>query len=352
MTVVYDPVALIQKNFDDWGSPYPELDIFATERAEEIVHLFDAFCHEHLGGRLAGSLFYGSSIGSTLGARLEDGRLVVIKARPPATANPDLKHDGDSLGIICRVMAWLHAGGYPCPEVLLGPTPLGNGLATVEAYRPGGERGDGFRPGCRRIIAQGLADLIVRLRDFPGEVARLQPVPSGSRLFPQPHSKIFDFERTTAGAEWIDDFARRARRVERHPEGPVLGHGDWRVEHLRFRDETIVATYDWDSLATRPETALVGMAAHGFTADWSLPGVRRIPGGDDIRAFVADYERARGRSFAKAERRAVFSSCLYSIAYGARCAHALHPDTTEWAPDSWPYLLRTEGEALLADATD
>jgi hypothetical protein len=35
---------------------------------------------------------------------------------------------------------------------------------------------------------------------------------------------------------------------------------------------------------------------------------------------------------------ASFASCVFWIVYGARCAHS-------------PYLLRTEGESLLAEAT-
>lgn len=162
---------------------------------------------------------------------------------------------------------------------------------------------------------------------------------------------MFDFEKTAEGAKWIDAFAERARQADAHEGRPVLGHADWRVEHLRFQAGKIVATYDWDSLALRTETELVGLSAHGFNADWSLDGVRRIPSAGDIRAFVADYETARGRRFAKRERRSLFARCVYFIAYGARCAHSLEPSKTDWEENSWPYLLRTEGEALLREAT-
>jgi len=169
-------------------------------------------------------------------------------------------------------------------------------------------------------------------------------------LYAQPHSKLFDFQKTADGAEWIDAFAERARQAEAQEDKPVLGHADWRVEHLRFQDGRIVATYDWDSLAFCPETEWVGISAHGFTADWTLEGVRRIPTADDIRAYVADYEDARGQSFSKRERRSLFATCVYCIAYGARCEHSLHPEKVEWQENSWPYLLRKEGEALLRES--
>jgi hypothetical protein len=75
----------------------------------------------------------------------------------------------------------------------------------------------------------------------------------GDLLYPQPHSKIFDFKKNVAGAPWIDEFARHARQAQAQAcsDKPVLGHADWRVEHLRFQNGMIVATYDWDSLAFR-----------------------------------------------------------------------------------------------------
>lgn len=349
MTPLYDPVVLIQQNLDTWGTPYVELDIFATDQAVQIVDIIDTFCSTHLGTRLAGYLFYGASVGSTHGVRLVDGREIVIKARPPAQVNPNLKHERQNLETICQVMKWLRTRDYPCPPVLLGPTPIGEGLATVEEYFAPGEYGDAFVPTCRKTIASGFAELIALLRPYDGEVRSLRHFQRGAGLYPQPHGKIFNFATTSAGAEWIDDFAYRARQAEKHDGERVLGHADWKVEHLRFQDGRIVAVYDWDSVAFRRETELVGGSAHGFTADWTRENVRRIPTAEDIHAYIADYEHARGRFFTKRERRSVFAACVYWIAYGARCTHSLSPSTTEWEEDTWPYLLRTEGEALLAE---
>lgn len=60
--------------------------------------------------------------------------------------------------------------------------------------------------------------------------------------------------------------------------------------------------------------------------------------------------QARGREFAKRERRSLLAHCVYIIAYGARCTHSLEPSKTDWEENSWPYLLRSEGEALLREA--
>jgi hypothetical protein len=350
VSIVHDPVELIRNSLAAWDTAFVELDVFGTDRPTEIVRLVDAFCRRHLGSSLAASLFYTASVGSTHGVRLANGREVVIKARPPASTNPDHSHGPRGLAAVCRVMVWLRARGYPCPPVILGPTPLAHGVATVEEFFECGEHGDAFRPACRKTIAGGLAELVELLRSCGAESAGLRHFQRPAGLYPQPHGRIFDFDATAAGAAWIDEFAKRARRVETRGSPAVLGHGDWRVEHLRFLEGTIVATYDWDSLVFRAETELVGGSAHGFTADWSLPGARRIPGADDIRAYVADYEERRGQSFSRRERRSILASCVYSIAYGARCQHSLAPAKVEWEPDTFPYLLRTAGEALLAEA--
>jgi hypothetical protein len=55
----------------------------------------------------------------------------------------------------------------------------------------------------------------------------------------------------------------------------------------------------------------------------------------------------RGQPFSNRERRSLFAHCVYFIAYGARCSHSLTPQKVEWEPDTWPYLLRDDGEALL-----
>jgi hypothetical protein len=351
MKHLHNPLEILQKEIQTWESPFVELDCFGTARAERIAEMMDAFCRVHLGSGFRGYLFYGSSIGSTHGVRLEDGQELVIKVRPPPETNPYLSLDRTSLESICRVMKWLADRGYPCPKPILGPTPLAKGMATVEEFLNPGQRGNGFEPECRKTIAAGLAELVELLRSFEGEVACLKHFQRSESLYPQPHSKLFDFEKTAKGAEWIDAFAERARQAEAHEAKPVLGHADWRVEHLRFQDGKIVATYDWDSLAFCPETELVAISAHAFTADWTLKGVRRIPTVDDIRSYVANYEEAGGGPFSKRERKSLFATCVYCIAYGARCAHSLQPDKRDWEENTWPDLLRTDGEALLREAT-
>ncbi|MGH7769225.1 MAG: phosphotransferase, partial [Candidatus Binatia bacterium] len=262
MKSLHDPVEIIQKDIASWETPFVEIDCFGTADAARIAAAMNEFCRIHLGSKISGYLFYGSSMGSTHGLRLQVGRDIVIKVRPPAGTNPYFSQDRASLENIFRVMHWLSDRGYPCPKPVLGPTPLGMGFATVEGLLDAGRRGNGFDSACRKLIATGLAELMDLLESFEGEVSDLYGFWKSASLYPQPHSKLFDFKNTAAGAEWIDTFAKRARAAEAHEGAPVLGHADWKVEHLRFDDGRIVATYDWDSLAIRPETELVGISAH------------------------------------------------------------------------------------------
>ncbi len=131
---IADPVEVVRANLAEWDVPHVEKAIFETTEPDAIVTVVDRFCRQHLGSRIAGYIFQTTSIGSTHGIRLEDGRHVVLKARSPLIDNPHLHMDAQTLATVVRVMGWLHQQGYPCPEPLAGPLPLGRGLATVERY--------------------------------------------------------------------------------------------------------------------------------------------------------------------------------------------------------------------------
>jgi hypothetical protein len=145
----------------------------------------------------------------------------------------------------------------------------------------------------------------------------------------------------------MDALAVRAREVRHRARGDrVVGHFDWRVEHARFEAGRLVTTYDWDSLHAELEPVLVGAAAHAFTADWQRGGFLSVPSLDEMRAFAEDYERTRGKPFDAAERSTLAASLVYSLAYTARCNHALQP-TEEGGPGDFRPLLRAHGETLL-----
>ena len=74
------------------------------------------------------------------------------------------------------------------------------------------------------------------------------------------------------------------------------------MQNLAFAGTEIVGIYDWDSLALAPEAVVVGTNAAQFTADWSLTEPDPLPTVDEMRSFVADYERVRQVRFSARER--------------------------------------------------
>ena len=340
------PVEAIHVCLSDWETPFPELDVFGTDVPAEIAALIQAFARSELGSDVAGYVFCRSSVGSTHGVVLDDGRQVVIKARPPAKTNPDLALGEAALAEIVHVQRFLHDHGYPCPRPIRGPSKLGRGLATVETYLTAGTPRNAHQPQVRRLIVDSLLEHTQILVPLTNKVSAKHFAPPIDRLFPQPHSRLFAPENTGDAANWVLEMGRRARSAgEAVASDPTLGHHDLRAEHVRFEGDTIVATYDWDSLARRPEAQLVGTNAHGFTADWSQEGLRRVPTYDDIVGFIDDYEAARGRPFNPDERRATKAWAVYWIAYGAWIS--IQPGENDWPEDSWPALLENAGERLL-----
>jgi hypothetical protein len=294
-----------------------ERDVFATNDARRIAAQVDRFCRERLGAGVERCDFFASSVGSVHGLRLANGRQVVVKAY---RRDVDTTH----LTAMQRVQARLATDGFPAPCPIVSPTPLARGIAIVETLLDRGEWADAHEPVVRRAVAAGLAQLLRCARPLTGVpgLASWRDVYDG--LWRQPHDRRFDFPGTAHGAESIDRLAAAARRrLDEDDAGDhVIGHGDWRVEHLRFADGELSAVYDWDSLSVGPEPVFAGAAAHAFTADWSIEGHACIPTVDESLAFLDDYEAARGAPFTERERRLAHAGLVATMAYSARCGHS------------------------------
>jgi hypothetical protein len=274
----------------------------------------DALCEAELGAPVARRLFEAESVARVRGVELADGRAVVVKL---------LRDEAAYLAAVQDVQRALAADGYPAPRPLFGPRVIDGRLAVAEELLGGGERPDGHDPVVRARMAAELFRLVDACRSFAGrsELQRAFFTPAPGALWPVPHDVRFDFIGTAHGAEWIDE--RAAAVVAAREAGErVLGHADWRAEHLRFAGARLVAVYDWQSLSVLAEPALAGYAAHAFTADWSASPRPAVPSPEEALAFVADYERARGVSFSTAERSSAHAALVYSAAYGARCEHS------------------------------
>jgi len=227
-----------------------------------------------------------------------------------------------------------------------GPAPLGPGLAVVETMLDVGVVPDATQPGLRRVLAAGFHRLLTLTGEGTDEPALRRPVVprSDDRVFPRPHSPVFDFAATTAGAEWIEELAARAAAVvARDAMGPrVLTHVDFRAEHVRVDGNDLVAVFDWDSLRVDHEAVAVGQVAHAFTIDWSEP-VAHVPTVAEATAFIEDYERVRGLPFDDQEWRVARASWVYVTAYAARCEHALLGGDVEPVPEAFRDRLAAHG---------
>ncbi|MDQ6779335.1 MAG: phosphotransferase [Actinomycetota bacterium] len=290
--------------------------MFETVEPEAIAEALDAFSRAHLGAAVSCYKFFATSVGSVHGVLLEDGRRVVIKVARADT-------DRDHLLAVQGVQAHLVAAGFPSPRPLVAPTPLAHGVAVVESLLDDGSWGNAHDPAVRGEMASALAKLIELCRPR-AQLEGLRTTREGAkRLWREPHDRRFDFPGTAHGAEWIDRLARAAsEQLDGLALGPaVVGHCDYRTEHLRFSDGRVSAVYDWDSLCAGPEPVIVGQAAHAFTADWSRDGWH-LPTLDESFAFISDYETARGAPFTREERQGASAAMIAAVSYSARCEHS------------------------------
>jgi hypothetical protein len=312
---------------EGWPGPWTEDDLFGTHEPEAVGAAFEAFCAAELGSPIADAFFYEASIGCVAGAMLEDGRRVVVKAH-------SLGDSPEYLEAAARVQATLVERGFPAPAVLLGPRPLGRTLASVEELVDEGDYRDAHEAPIRAALAVALARLVTLAADVAGVGLAREPemlAPDG--LWPRPHHRMFDFDATRVGTEWIDELAARARERLGSAGEPVIGHLDWTVKQCRFVGDELRVVYDWDSLGLVPEPELVGNAAAHFTTTWRLD-VPLIPSPEEARAFVAEYEEARGREFDREERARLGAQAVYALAYGARCEACSEPAARTFAAGS------------------
>jgi Ser/Thr protein kinase RdoA (MazF antagonist) len=319
-----------------------EKRLLGTADPAEIEGALAALCAPL--GEVRDGLFYEAGVGLVVGLRLVDDGSVVVKLHWWNASR-------ERLTACLAVQAHLRDAGVPAPRPLLPVAAIGPGFATVEDLRAG-DTVDGRRADIRTAMATELHRLIEATRSLPCPDA-LEPVwcpPSADApLWPAPHDTRFDFPASAGGAEWIDDLGRRAfERLRRADPLPlVVGHTDWRVQNMAFDGERIVAIYDWDSVAVAAEPVFVGNAAAVFPTDWRIPHPDPPPTTDEMRAFVADYETARGHAFSPAEREVLDAANLAGLAYSARCQHSdivLRPEMGDSSKIGWPRLLRERGE--------
>jgi len=344
MDITQTIAVAIEQRTAGWDDLTVERSVFGTTDSIRIAKAVLDFVGAWLGTSVTNCLFYESGMGCVFGLTLDDGRDIVLKGQPPSLRL-------DRLEAAQRVQAHLADHGFPAPRPILRPAAFAHGYATAEEWRERGEYRNPHQPAVRIALARLLAD-IARLGDEVESLGLRRTwlgKHEGGTLWGRPHSSLFDFEATTAGAEWIDALAAQAQPLLWAPTGnDAVGHADWQAKHVRFDGNEPNAVYDWDSLVYDTEAIIVGSAAHSFTMHSPLCPLPIAPSLEEARAFVAAYEEARGRQFAGEERRTLASALTYSMAYTSRCEHSRDPHADPLPSGSYRAALSAGGEAWLA----
>ena len=243
-----------------------------------------AWCVEHLAAVPVRRLFSSDKISRVAGVRLDDGRDVVIKVR---AVSPRI-----ATCAALQQRAWER--GFPCPQVLAGPAPFGDAVATAESYVPGG--GPQRARDAATLYAHGLARLVSLFspEEVPGT---LDPAPywmdwahDGAATWPpDPDVEL----NRMAGPDWLERAGARARERLVAAGGlmQVVGHGDWEEQNLRWQGRDLHVVHDWDSLVRCPEAELAGMSALMFPSSGPRNEAASI---DQSAEFLAAYQEARG----------------------------------------------------------
>lgn len=224
------------------------------------------------------------------------------------------------------VQMHLWTAGYPCPQPLAGPAPLGALVATAETLVDGGvelER----TPAAARLYAEALSWL-VRLAPRVSALPTLAPPPAWvwwdhdrPGTWPEPDDIDADLN-SRPGPAWVEEVGHRARNRLRQFDGAVLvSHCDWWSQNVRWVDDRLHVVHDWDSVAVRSEAVIAGVAAAVFCTT-GTPGT--APSIDETDAFLRTYERARGRRWSAEEREVCWAAGLWSRAFDARKAAELN----------------------------
>ncbi len=341
---------VIASRLAEWGFDDLPLEraLFGRADPANLAAAVDRHCRELLGTGIARYEFFESSSGSVHGVTLTDGRGVVVKGHRPGVTRRYLE-------VVRAVQRDLARIGFPAPQPLAGPVPIGEGHLTIDEMLRCGEHADGHDPAIRAALAQGLAQFVEDTRnhrDAFRAVSHPMKVADGE-IYPPPHSARFDFAATRVGAEWIDALATRAYAALRaRPDGEwVVVHGDWRIENVCVGDGTLRAVYDWDSVQCQREPIAVASAVTTFSVDFTRPAGEWFPAPREMLAFVDDYEAARDRPFTAGERRLLAVSMVASLAYGARCEHADREQPPR-GDDCQRALLARLGNPLLDEGLD
>jgi hypothetical protein len=267
------------------------------------------WCTRWLGAPPAAELFSTGYLSAVTGLRLTDGREVVVKVRPR----------GSRLAGCAVVHRALWRVGFPCPEPLVDLQPLSGYAASAEVLVP-----DIDQPPKGELAALSAAALarLVELAPNPGSVPSLMPSPSWvgwdhtePGLWPRPEDRDVDLNAHQE-PQWLDQVAAAVRdRLRGYAGDPVIGHGDWHPENLRWQGSELIAVHDWDSVICQPEPAIAGFAAVSFLG---IDGGTPLANVEDSAVFLHAYQQVRGCHWTSQDYAALWAAGLWQRAFDAK----------------------------------
>jgi hypothetical protein len=273
----------------------------------------NAWCRAHLKAGIDDVLFCERHLSTVVGVELTTAQRVVVKLRPPAPR----------LTGCATVHRHFFERGFPCAEPLVDLAPIGDSMASAEVMV---SDGDLFPLSLRAPapFAEALAWL-VSLAPEPGDVSSLDPPPPWTRpgfarseLWPAPDDSMVGLN-AAEGPSWIDGAAELAREKLRSSASALaIGHGDWHTANLRWRNNTLLAVWDWDSAIAASEPVIAGLAAAVYPVTES--GTEATVA--ESEAFLNAYQAARGFVFGNDELTQAWAAGLWVRAFDAkkRCA--------------------------------
>ena len=277
---------------------------------EEVERWVEELTLAQLGVQPVGALFVKKSVGAVFAIVLENGEPAVLKL-----FNRSFKHS--ELLAMHRCLSVATAHGYPVPRQRSEIFEASEGVYGAFYSYLGGDHHDAHEPGVRRELARSLAELNALLGPLDKSDLPLAPGHQET-LWPAPQRIWEQSDRDDDETRFIDEHGRAAQLVLRKSKlARVVTHLDWGVKNIRFRDDRVCAVYDSDSLHIASEAECVGRAAAQFTAQWEIPALL-TPTSAEAKAFVDEYQAARGRKFSRAERTVAAAAARYVVAQMAR----------------------------------
>jgi hypothetical protein len=267
------------------------------------------WCTRWLGAPPAAELFDTGHLSAVKGLRLTDGQEVVVKVRP----------DLPRLAGCAFVHRALWRAGFPCPEPLVDLQPLNGYAASAEVLVP--DAGD-LQEGPLAVLSASALARLIELAPNAGSVPDLAPSPSWvgwdhtePELWPRPEDLDVDLNAHPE-PQWLDRTAAAVRDYLRSlGSDPVIGHGDWHPENLRWRGRELLAVHDWDSVICQPEPAIAGLGAASFVGIESVAPPATV---EDSAAFLDAYQQARRCRWTTTDYSAFWAAGLWQRAFDAK----------------------------------